>query len=113
MAVPGHSSIAAPEGPGDHGGELVHRGGGSLAPELNVLAPLPLGKGRPCSQFPAWHPCNQVSGEELITKWSEKGEKKKKKQNILGMKTICPLTLQRKKTICQNISYEPNAAFKK
>lgn len=42
----------------------------------------------------AWHPCNQVSGEELITKWSEK-EKKKKKQNILGMTTtLSHITVQ-------------------
>ena len=72
------NSIAAPEGPGDHGSEPVHRGGGSLTLELNVLAPLPLGNGRPCSQFLAWHPCNQVSGEELVTKWSEREKKRRR-----------------------------------
>lgn len=65
----GTSPITVPEDPGDWGSEPVHCGGSSLAAESNVLSPTPppLEKGKSCSQFPAWHPYNQVSGEELIS----------------------------------------------
>lgn len=65
----GTSSITVPEDPGDWGSEPGHCGGSSLAPESHVLSPTPppLEKGKSCSQFPAWHPYNQVSGEELLS----------------------------------------------